>query len=43
MKELANKLNAKLVTLVGDCGHVAFGCETEKVKSTISPFLQMNK
>lgn len=41
--ELANKLNAKLMALVSDCGHLAFGCETEKIKSAISTFLQVNK
>lgn len=41
--ELSNILNANLVTLVGDCGHVAFGCEAEKIKSAITPFLMMGK
>jgi homoserine acetyltransferase len=35
-------LAASLVTLMGDCGHVAFSCESEKVKSAVTAFLERN-
>ena len=37
--ELSKVLNAELVTLSGNCGHGAFGCETEKVKNAVTEFL----
>jgi homoserine O-acetyltransferase len=40
--QLAKKLAAPLVTLMGDCGHVAFSCESEKVKSAVTAFLERN-
>jgi len=36
---LAEKLRAQLVTLSGNCGHMAVFCETDKVKKTIAGFL----
>jgi len=38
--ELSKILNCKLVTLLSDCGHGAFACETEKVKKAITAFLK---
>ena len=40
--QLAKKLAAPLVTLMGDCGHVAFACESEKVKTAVTKFLKRN-
>jgi len=40
--QLAKKLAASLVTLMGDCGHVAFSCEAEKVKTAVTTFLKRN-
>ena len=40
--QLAKKLAAPLVTLMGDCGHVAFACESEKVKTAVTEFLKRN-
>jgi homoserine O-acetyltransferase len=40
--QLAKKLAAPLVTLMGDCGHVAFSCESEKVKTAVTKFLKRN-
>lgn len=37
--ELAKELNAELMTLESDCGHVAFACESEKIKLAITAFL----
>ena len=37
--ELSKKINAKLVTLDTDCGHLAVGCETEKIRQEITSFL----
>ncbi len=37
---LAEKLNAQLVTLEGDCGHLAAFCEAGKVKQSIDSFLK---
>jgi homoserine O-acetyltransferase len=39
---LAEKLGAKLVTLTGDCGHIAVFCEAEKVKKAVTEFLKKN-
>jgi homoserine O-acetyltransferase len=36
---LAEKLGTKLVTLTGDCGHIAVFCEAEKVKKVVTEFL----
>jgi homoserine O-acetyltransferase len=36
---LAEKLGTKLVTLTGDCGHIAVFCEAEKVKKIVTEFL----
>ena len=41
--ELSKALNCQLVTLLSDCGHAAFGCETEKIKKVTSSFLQAHK
>ncbi len=38
--QLAEELNAKLVTLDGDCGHGSFGCEAGKIKKAITAFLE---
>ena len=38
--ELSKQLNAQLVTLLGDCGHGSFGCESEKIKKAITTFLE---
>ena len=40
--QLAKKLEAPLVTLMGDCGHVAFFCESKKVKTAVTEFLKRN-
>ena len=40
--QLAKKLAAPLVTLMGDCGHIAFFCESEKVKTAVIEFLKRN-
>jgi homoserine O-acetyltransferase len=40
--QLAKKLSAPLVNLTGDCGHLAFYCEAEKVKSAVTGFLKRN-
>ena len=37
--ELSKELNAELVVLQSDCGHGAFGCETEKIKNAVTEFL----
>jgi homoserine O-acetyltransferase len=36
---LAEKLGTQLVTLTGDCGHMAVFCEAEKVKKAVTEFL----
>jgi homoserine O-acetyltransferase len=36
---LAEKLGTHLVTLTGDCGHMAAFCEAEKVKKVVTEFL----
>lgn len=41
--ELSKELNAHLVTLESDCGHLSIGCETEKIKSATTPFLVLSK
>jgi len=38
--QLAQELNAKLVTLDSDCGHGSFGCEADKIKKAITAFLE---
>jgi len=38
--ELSKQLNAQLVTLLGDCGHGSFGCESDKIKKAITTFLE---
>ncbi len=38
--EISKKINCKLVTLLGDCGHGAFTCEAEKIKKAIITFLK---
>lgn len=38
--ELAQNLNAELLTLDGNCGHVAFICEADKIKKAITEFLK---
>ena len=38
--ELSKELDADLVTLTSDCGHGAFGCETEKIKNATEEFLK---
>ncbi len=40
--ELSKTLDCELVTLVSDCGHMSFACETEKIKEAITTFLQIN-
>jgi hypothetical protein len=40
--ELAKKLEAPLVTFMGDCGPIAFFCESEKVKTVVTAFLKRN-
>ncbi|RYU96896.1 alpha/beta fold hydrolase [Emticicia agri] len=37
--EFAKALNTNYVELTGDCGHLAPGCETDKVKKAIAAFL----
>ncbi len=37
--ELSKVLDARLVTLSGNCGHVAFVCESVKIKKAITEFL----
>lgn len=36
---LAEKIGTQLVTLTGDCGHMAAFCEAEKVKKVVTEFL----
>jgi homoserine acetyltransferase len=38
--QLAEELNAKLLTLDSDCGHRSFACEADKVKKAITAFLE---
>ncbi len=38
--ELSKTLNCQLVTLLSNCGHVAVGCEAEKIKKAITTFLK---
>lgn len=38
--EFARLLKAQLVMLEGDCGHLAPGCESQKVNPTVADFLQ---
>lgn len=38
--EFARLLKAQLVTLEGDCGHLAPGCESQKVNPVVAEFLQ---
>jgi len=38
--ELSEVLNAQLLTLLSDCGHMAFSCESEKVKKAVTTFLK---
>ena len=38
--EFARLLNARLLTLEGDCGHLAPGCESQKVNPAVAEFLQ---
>jgi len=38
--ELAEELDAQLIMLDSDCGHGAFTCETERIKSGITVFLK---
>lgn len=38
--EFARLLKARLVTLEGDCGHLAPGCESQKVNPAVAEFLQ---
>ncbi len=37
--DFANLLGAKTLLLTSDCGHVAFGCEAERVGPAVSSFL----
>jgi len=37
--DFAKVVNTKYVELTGDCGHLATGCESDKVKKAISAFL----
>ncbi|WP_158561331.1 hypothetical protein [Emticicia sp. C21] len=37
--EFAKALNTNYVELTGDCGHLAPGCESDKVKKAIATFL----
>ena len=39
---LAEKLGAQLMTLTGDCGHIAVFCEADKVKKSVVQFLKEN-
>lgn len=36
---LAKALNARLVELTGDCGHIATGCEGKKMNEAVRTFL----
>jgi homoserine O-acetyltransferase len=38
--EFARLLKAQLLTLEGDCGHLAPGCESQKVNPAVAAFLQ---
>jgi homoserine O-acetyltransferase/O-succinyltransferase len=38
--EFARLLKAQLLTLEGDCGHLAPGCESQKVNPAVAEFLQ---
>jgi hypothetical protein len=38
-RELARVTGAKLITLSGDCGHLAPGCESEVVAREVARFL----
>jgi homoserine O-acetyltransferase len=38
--EFARLLKAQLLTLEGDCGHLAPGCESQKVNPVVAEFLQ---
>jgi homoserine O-acetyltransferase len=38
-KEFARLLKAQLLTLEGDCGHLAPGCESQKVNPAVADFL----
>jgi homoserine O-acetyltransferase len=38
--QLSKELDADLVTLTSNCGHGAFGCETEKIKNATVEFLK---
>ncbi len=38
--KLSKTLNCQLVTLLSNCGHLAVGCEAEKVKKAITTFLK---
>jgi homoserine O-acetyltransferase len=38
--EFARLLQAQLLTLEGDCGHLAPGCESQKVNPAVADFLQ---
>lgn len=38
--EFAKSLNIPLIELTGDCGHLANGCESEKVKEAVWGFLK---
>jgi homoserine O-acetyltransferase len=37
--KMADMINAKVVTLESDCGHLAFDCEAETIAKTINEFL----
>lgn len=39
-KEFAKLINAKVVALTGDCGHIATGCESAKINPAIQESLQ---
>jgi hypothetical protein len=38
--EFARLLKARLLTLEGDCGHLAPGCESQKLNPAVAEFLQ---
>ena len=38
--EFARLINAKLLVLEGDCGHLAPSCESQKVNPVIADFLK---
>ena len=38
--EFARLLKARLLTLEGDCGHLAPGCESQKINPAVAEFLQ---